>query len=71
MATKKKITHKRDATRELIVLVPSMWGLSHDDLKNLKAALEPVARENIRTTFGPICCVCGVTNGNNNDNSDS
>jgi hydrogenase maturation factor len=64
MATKKKITHKRDATRELIVLVPSMWGLSHVDLKNLKAALDPVARENIHTTHGPICCVCGVTNGN-------
>jgi hypothetical protein len=68
MATKKKITHKRDATRELIVLVPSMWKLSHEEIKSLKVALEPVARENIDTTFGPITVVCGVTNGNNNDN---
>lgn len=68
MATKKKIAHKRDATRELIVLVPSMWKLSHADLKNLKAKLEPKANEIIVRPDGPITVVCGVTNGNNNDN---
>ena len=67
MATKKKTAPKKKSNAaELIVLVPSKWGLPHEDVKNLQKALQPVANSTITRMRGAICVVTGVTNGNGN-----
>jgi len=63
MATKKKIVRKKSEAAELIVLVPSKWGLASEDKKRLMHALQPVVNSTIQTKYGPIGVVCGVTNG--------
>jgi len=55
---------------ELIVLVPSKWGLASADVKKLKAALEPIANSSITRMKGAISVVTGVTNGNGNNGND-
>ena len=63
MATKKKTTRKTRGAAELIVLVPSKWGLASEDKKRLMHALQPLVNSTIQTKYGPIDVVCGVTNG--------
>jgi hypothetical protein len=63
MATKKKIARKKSEAAELIVLIPSKWGLASEDKKRLMHALQPVVNSTIQTKYGPIEPVCGVTNG--------
>jgi hypothetical protein len=62
MATKKKIVGKSAAV-ELIVLVPSKWGLALEDIKKLQAALQPIANSTIGRMAGDINVVTGVTDG--------
>ncbi|MGA2195284.1 MAG: hypothetical protein ABSH40_08440 [Bryobacteraceae bacterium] len=63
MATKKKSTSAK--RKELIVLVPSKWGLAPADVKKLQVALEPKANATLAKLGGAIHVVTGVTNGVN------
>jgi hypothetical protein len=63
MATKKKTISKKSEARELIVLVPSKWGLSPADVKKLEVALEPLANATFSKFGGAIHVITGVTNG--------
>ena len=63
MATKKKTISKKSEARELIVLVPSKWGLSPADVKKLQVALEPKANSTLAKLAGAIHVITGVTNG--------
>ena len=67
MATKKKIIHKKDAPRELIVLVPCNWGLTDKQITDLRDAFQQAAKDNVDKTNGPVTLVSGVTNGHHKD----
>ena len=63
MATKKKTISTKSEALELIVLVPSKWGLSPADVKKLQVALEPKANSTFASLGGAIHVITGVTNG--------
>ena len=63
MATKKKTISKKRKALELIVLVPSKWGLLAADVKKLETALEPIANSTFASLGGAIHVITGVTNG--------
>lgn len=61
MPAKKRTSRKK---AELTLLVPSKLGLSKEEVRALKMALEPVAKATISRTAGTVSVVTGVTNGN-------
>jgi hypothetical protein len=63
MATKKKTAPRKPKAVDLIVLVPSKWGLPDADIEKLQKALQHEANSTITRMSGTITVVTGVVNG--------